>query len=462
MTFLQARVCTLRDGVLVRTEKVVESVETVVNSVGRTGEIVDSTTKATLHHVHSLESDMKNLNLTADRTDSKVSSITEDIKTLTKSQDDVNLKIDHLRDLEQVKAEARQAMKIVLKETARTAQCKPVYSNSHGMLYSPRPGMSKKDRAICELKRQIKRLEKAANSFSQSDLVDLLGDSIDSSIQDLRRMLRAGQSMELSASQIAQGIIEGRKFKEWLASDASATLFIERGAPSATHERNSPISLMSSIVIESLEDMEPAIPIHFFCGSHTSSRDPMKGPHGMMRSLICQILRLFSVNLDFISSRRYREQLQNHKLDALCDCFEKLVKQLPMDTVLFCIVDSICFFEKMEWAEDCQKVVNELQDVADDNTTGAVFKLLITSPLRTRHVGSTMPSQCRLSLPSEDWNGRDGPTERQIRMRARRPMNAKQNNSIRSLRAKSGRESSGDETSDPVSEFGNPPYSDIE
>ena len=121
---LQERVSTLRDGAIVRTEKVVESIETVVNRAGKTADIVDSTTKATLHHVHSLQSEMKGLTLSADCTTLKVSSITEDMKTLTKSQDETQVKIDHLHDLQQAKEDAKEAMKIVLKETTRTSECK--------------------------------------------------------------------------------------------------------------------------------------------------------------------------------------------------------------------------------------------------------------------------------------------------------------------------------------------------
>jgi hypothetical protein len=321
--------------------------------------------------------------------------------------------------------------------------------------------MKEKDRVIRRLKRQIEMLQKAATSLSQDDLLDILDVSADSPIQDLRRIIRAGQSTELSASHAAKGIIESKRFKDWLSTDASAALFIEGSSSLASYGRNTPMSLVSSVVIENLHDKEPAIAIYFFCGSHTSLKDPIKGPHGMMRSLICQILRLFSVNLDFISSR-YHKQLQSLNLHTLCDCFGKLVRRLPVDTVLFCIIDSICFFEKKEWAEGCRKAVNDLQDLADDDELGAVFKLLITSPLRSRYVGGALPSQCRLLLPADGLNGRDGPTERQRSMRARRPAKPKESDIFRSLRAKSCPDIGGEESSDFLSESDALSDSDVE
>ena len=297
--------------------------------------------------------------------------------------------------------------------------------------------MKKKDRVINRLKRQIEMLQRAATSLSKDDLLDILGVSADSSIQDLQRTLRAGQSIELPASHIAKGIIDGERFKDWLSTDASAALFIEGGLASASNGRNTPMSLLSSMVVKSLHDKEPAVAIYFFCGCHTSSRDSIKGPHGMMRSLICQILRLFSVDLDFISSRRYSEQLQSLNLHTLCDCFVKLVKRLPMDNVLVCIIDSICFFENQEWVEDCEKAIHDLRDLADDDEVGPVFKLLVTSPFRSRYVAGSWPAQSRLLLPADDLSHRDGPTERQISMRDRRSTQGSEGDCFRSLRTRS-------------------------
>ena len=319
--------------------------------------------------------------------------------------------------------------------------------------------MKKKDRVINRLKRQIEMLEKAATSLSQDDLLDILSVSADSAIQDLRQTFRACQ--DLSASHIARGIIEGRVFKEWLSTDASSALLIEGGLSSASYGRNTPMSLMSSAVIESLHDKDPAVAIYFFCGSHTSSKDSIRGPHGMMRSLICQILRSFLVDLDFISSRRYREQLESFNLHALCNCFGKLVKRLPMDSVLVCIIDGICFFEKKEWAEDCQNAIRDLQDIADDDELGAVFKLLITSPSRSRYVGSTWPAQQRLLLPADDLSGRGGPTERQISMRDRRLAKGKESDYFRSLGTKNYPDNRGEESLDSISESDDTLDSDI-
>ena len=91
----------LRDGVIIRTGSVVGRIETVVNKVERKGDAVSSTTEATFNQVKSLQSEIKGLN---------------------KSHGATKVKIDQMHDWEQTKKAARDAMKIVLKETTKTAK----------------------------------------------------------------------------------------------------------------------------------------------------------------------------------------------------------------------------------------------------------------------------------------------------------------------------------------------------
>lgn len=90
--------------------------EAVCKLQDRVSILRDLTTKATLQRVES--------------TDVKVTSMTEDLETMARSQDETHMKIDHLSDLHQAKAEANQAMKLVLEETTRTSECKPGLSRT--------------------------------------------------------------------------------------------------------------------------------------------------------------------------------------------------------------------------------------------------------------------------------------------------------------------------------------------
>ena len=101
---LKDRVLILRDKVIVQTGKKVDGVATVAEKIEKTGEEVHITTKTTLEHVQQLG----------------------------KSSEETHGKIDNLRDSEaqEAKAEAKEAMRIVLKETNRTSQCESTWARS--------------------------------------------------------------------------------------------------------------------------------------------------------------------------------------------------------------------------------------------------------------------------------------------------------------------------------------------
>jgi hypothetical protein len=303
--------------------------------------------------------------------------------------------------------------------------------------------MNQKDREVRRLSRQVKALQKAAVSLTRDDLIAIMMSNGGSATQDLDKMLRVSESTELPmTSHVAKAIIEGRPFQDWLSKDAPAALFIEDGSSQVSSRMCNPLSLLGSILVDNLRNKEPAIALHFFCGLHTSRRkDSAPGPQGLMRSLLCQILQLFPVNLDFISSRRYRDQLESYDIRSLCDCFRKLVEQLPVDAVLICIVDGISFFERQEWGEACGIAIQDLRDLVYEDELGPVFKLLVTSPVRSRHIARLFPAHCRL-LISGDGGGvtaaRGMPTEREISMANRRLRRARESELFRSLETTHG------------------------
>ena len=91
---LQVRASVLRDDAIVTTQKTSENVETIVNQVAVTGEVVESRTRTTLRHVQGLQNETKDLRFIAEHTDVQLSSVTEDVKTFTKTQDTLNVKMD--------------------------------------------------------------------------------------------------------------------------------------------------------------------------------------------------------------------------------------------------------------------------------------------------------------------------------------------------------------------------------
>ncbi|KAJ9616703.1 hypothetical protein H2200_000422 [Cladophialophora chaetospira] len=459
---LQTRVSVLRDEAIVTTKRTTDNVETMVNKVAVTGTYVASRADKTLHKVRSLQREAKDLKFAAEHNDAQLSFVAEGIETFKKSQDKFDNKIDivhaaqqtahvKLRDLHG----GQEAINSRVETMSDVQQAKEQAARAVAIALETAGWRKKTGRTIRRMKEQIKILENAANGLSQADLLEILDVSPEAPIEDFRRIHRACQSIDPSDYQIAQGVFEGAKFKEWLSADVSDALLIEGGPALATHGRFASLSLTSCLAIECLDDKDPAATIFHFCRRHTFSKDPLQGPQGLMRSLICQVLRLFQneIKLGFTATtfRRYQEQLESYNLQTLCDCFAKVVRQLPREMVLFCIIDGIDSFEKHDWAESCRFMIRELQDILYEYECGPVFKLLVTSPVRSRHVGDTFHSRYRLLLSRDGSSGRNDPTEREkSKSRGARRPKARESDAFRSLRTAfpEGGEESSDGSSD--------------
>jgi len=53
----------------------------------------------------------------------------------------------------------------------------------------------------------------------------------------------------------------------------------------------SPISYTSASLVQALRKSQPkAVVLVFFCGRHVAGEDPLRGPQGMVRSLLAQLV----------------------------------------------------------------------------------------------------------------------------------------------------------------------------
>ena len=57
-----------------------------------------------------------------------------------------------------------------------------------------------------------------------------------------------------------------------------------------------------------------------------------------------------------------------------------------MDTILFCIIDGISYYEDAECQIDCTEVLSMLTNLTRRAANGPLIKLLITAPLRSHYV----------------------------------------------------------------------------
>jgi hypothetical protein len=316
------------------------------------------------------------------------------------------------------------------------------------------PGKDNTERVLRKIKKQMRGIHTAIHGLTEADLLQILHIDEEAVLDDARLMYEKCQSQTADTTdyRLARGVLQSSRYLQWLSKGDSAALFIERFESPPVHSNFSPLTIVSCTTIEQISIDQSAVVIQHFCSLHASEEDDVRGPHGLLRSIIHQVLHHFpkGVNPGFISGRQAREQLQSHDIRALCDCLAGVLRQLPPETVLFCVIDGIDSFDSGEWAESCKYMIRVLLDIVHDDELYPAFKLLVTSPSRTKRVATAFPDSKHMFLFPEGSEGRDNPTERDISIGTRRPK-AKESESFRRLRQSLSQAEEDSSDSDPDS-----------
>lgn len=124
-----------------------------------------------------------------------------------------------------------------------------------------------------------------------------------------------------------------------------------------------------------------------------------------MNSLLAQLLLLYP---DFEISHRDLQNVESGTLESVNQLFGKLVAQLPPAVFLFVVLDGISLYEDPARLDEMRMVIERLRDLATiDSGSGPVFKLLMTSPTRIRHLLKSVKKDDVLSVP-RDVPGQSG------------------------------------------------------
>lgn len=233
-------------------------------------------------------------------------------------------------------------------------------------------------------------------------LVNFLGVPTTQAVQDLQYVLRKRQAFDLVSQAQVQMLWASEQFKHWFFSKASAVLLVDANFDTTITGRLSPMSLFCAMMSVQLPDADHNIWLQFFCGQYTRSSSPVCGPHGMVRSLITQLLMQLHgrnmLTLVFLDPDAAYEDGGMPALDGLCRMLSQLVRTLPAAVTLFCVLDGISYFETEEAGRDLCYVVERLKEIACDEFLRPNFKLLMTSPARSKYVQGQVQYWQQLTL----------------------------------------------------------------
>lgn len=188
-----------------------------------------------------------------------------------------------------------------------------------------------------------------------------------------------------SAQKQVQALLHKSRFLSWLRSHGSDLILVNGNIQSASLNKISALSTFSADLITSLTNLSPNnILIYYFCGLHSSFSDGLYGPEGIIRSLIVQIVTrletLGVLTLGFLDNWDKLKRLEKCDLKMLFFTFHSLLLQLTAkDTIVYCIIDSISWFDKQRTYGELRAVLEFLADIATDTSLMSPVKVILTS-----------------------------------------------------------------------------------
>lgn len=265
---------------------------------------------------------------------------------------------------------------------------------------------------------------------TRPQLLELLMVEFSSATNDIQYVL--GQGEIASTTYEAKCLLQMQGFQHWLSGNLSSFVFVDGSSESHILDRVSPFTIFCAMLSLNLHKVPEATAIHFYCGLHAGSHDRLSGIPGLLRSLISQLLLVHEdFDLHFIHSPIYFAELERYDISRLCDTFQQLVRQIPNDRILFCLIDGITFFDDWKWRENLPFVLLKLKALADSSSRdGPVFKLLMTSTRCARQLRDLLPRQDILEV-SEAGNFGESETaitEREVAAQILRPWSNRAHN----------------------------------
>jgi hypothetical protein len=220
---------------------------------------------------------------------------------------------------------------------------------------------------------------------------------------DLSMILKQSADFDTASKSLLATILANPRFHRWISAGGTDLIYIEGLLDSANFGRTSPVSYICANLVLLFRDQPDTMTLHFFCGQHVASYDSLRGPKGLMRSILAQFLETWpDVPLDNVDLTGFQEKHEMTAMDVLCQVFEQLVRQLPVHATLFCIIDDLSQFEKNLWTEDYLSLLYLFNQLGKNEGSGPRVKLMVTSPTRSRWLREVIQEK-PIELTERDW-----------------------------------------------------------
>ncbi|KAI0907574.1 hypothetical protein F4823DRAFT_602606 [Ustulina deusta] len=199
----------------------------------------------------------------------------------------------------------------------------------------------------------------------------------------------------------SERVLTAREFRSWMIAPNSQELLIHGDFAGTRYI--SGLSWLCCSILQALQQTGRLYSLVFFCGRHLGAADPHVGGRGIIRSLLSQLLCQQPPHTTQDQAINW-ELIQAGDIQHLCLLFHSTLRQLPPESVVFCIIDGIKYYERDQYVDEMSEVLRFLLDLTQGGQVQYIFKILITSPSPTTMVRQAFSQDCIISMGSLPCN----------------------------------------------------------
>ncbi|KAI0470355.1 hypothetical protein F4859DRAFT_486496 [Xylaria cf. heliscus] len=232
--------------------------------------------------------------------------------------------------------------------------------------------------------------------LTREDMLNLL-DTPAIHITDIEHILRTRELIPNDDRARTERLLTTRRFRSWIVEPSSQELLIHGDFNGTLYV--SGLSWLCCYLLQALQQTRHLHSLTFFCGRHLDTTDAHTGGYGIIRSLLSQLLQQQQQIYMSIQPNSWK-LVQAGDIQHLCLLFESILRQFPPDSVVFCIIDGIKYYERDEYLQHMSEVLRFLLDLTQGGRLQCVFKILVTSPSPTTVVRHAFDENGIISMAS--------------------------------------------------------------
>ncbi|MAD85387.1 MAG: hypothetical protein CL912_20700 [Deltaproteobacteria bacterium] len=224
--------------------------------------------------------------------------------------------------------------------------------------------------------------------------------------ESLKTFLEGGHKLDDRGKAQASAMVDSDKLRVWLAEkETSSSLLVNGRCDMEATEGQSPLSFVDAQLVRAFQRSKQVLVISHFSSLYWDPGNSSRGTPtvrmvgSLVGGLLTQMLAEgIEVDISFLTKNDWKK-LEGLELSKLCIVFRELTMQLPVGTVIFCLLDEVVVYETSSLSAEIDAIMRRLTRLVTKHTK-VVFKLLVTSRGRSLDFQKYFRDEDILDLPT--------------------------------------------------------------